>query len=71
MHSRVFRPASGPPKVVLIASPEEVAVLISCIGETREALDDWEFSIRVGATREATASIRDRLRAALRELPPE
>jgi hypothetical protein len=71
MHTRVFTPEAGPPRIVLIASREEVAVLMSCIGETHEALDDWEFQTRVGVTRDVTERMRAELRAAFRELPPE
>jgi hypothetical protein len=52
-------------------SREELRVLQSCIRETHEALDEWEFQTRVGVTRDLTEAIAAELRAAYRVLPPE
>lgn len=70
MHTRVFTPEASPTRIVMIASREEVAILMSCIGETSEALEDWEFQTRVGVTRDVTERMRAELRTALRESPP-
>jgi hypothetical protein len=70
MHAKVFTPETGSPRIVLIASREEIAVLMSCIGETHEALDAWEFQTRVGVTRDVTERLRAELRAAYRNVPP-
>jgi hypothetical protein len=53
--------------VVVVLSPDEVAVLSNCTNEALEALDDWEFDTRVGASRSVVEILGSELRAALRE----
>lgn len=37
--------------ITLSLSKEEFLVLASCVNETLEAVEDWEFSTRVGVER--------------------
>lgn len=38
---------------------DELRTVAACIGETLEALEDWEFQTRVGVTREAAMVLLD------------
>jgi hypothetical protein len=51
--------------VVVVLTTDETNVIISCAGETLEALEDWEFQTRVGVSREAVEVLRDGLNQAL------
>ncbi|SDM67664.1 hypothetical protein SAMN04489726_2855 [Allokutzneria albata] len=40
----------------------DVSLLVNCMNETLEALEDWEFSTRVGADKAQVKAMMDRLR---------
>jgi hypothetical protein len=44
----------------------ELELLAGCVRETLEAIEEWEFETRVGATREATRTLGRELRRVYR-----
>ena len=54
----------GDARIVLALTPEEFGLLAGCVNEAIEAVEDWEFSTRLGAEKDDAR----RMRAELREL---
>lgn len=52
-------------------SVAEAEILASCIVETDEALDSWEYEIRIGVPRDEVLEILSRLKACIRSLRGE
>ena len=50
---------------------EQLRLLVSALRETLEALDPWEFEIRMGFTRQEVVSMMDALRESQRNIDPE
>lgn len=46
----------------------ELAILANALNETREALEDWEFPIRVGANPSEAEDLRRRLKTILHSM---
>lgn len=42
-------------------SLDQLQTLKACVGESLEALEDWEFDTRIGATRDAVRELLGRL----------
>lgn len=51
---------------VINVKRDELAMLLQCINETFEALDDWELPIRVGWDRPTLEQLRESLKSARR-----
>ena len=56
-------------KAVCVLSREELSLLMNCINETLEALDDWDFPIRTGGEMTEAIGLQRALRAARDQLP--
>lgn len=54
-------------EVTIAVTREELGLLASSIGEALEAVEDWEFSIRVGAQPEEARALRSTINDILRE----
>lgn len=54
--------------ITLSLSKEEFLVLASCVNETLEAVEDWEFSTRVGVERSFAVELRSAMSSVAREL---
>jgi hypothetical protein len=48
-------------KIMVAFSPGELAFLSNAINEALEAVDEWEFQTRTGATRKRAVEIRAQL----------
>jgi hypothetical protein len=53
-------------QVVLAFAPEELATICNALNEALDAIEEWEFSARMGATRQEAEA----LLAALARLQP-
>lgn len=58
------RGGSGARFVVVVTAPELV-LLSNALGESLEAVEEWEFQTRLGETRETARQLRTDLKAAL------
>lgn len=55
-------------EVIVAITRGELAVLASSVGEAIEAIDDWEFSTRVGALPGEARALRNQISTILKEL---
>jgi hypothetical protein len=55
-------------KVILSLSRSELLLLAGCVNETLEAVEDWEFSPRLGAEKAEVERLGADLRTAIQEL---
>lgn len=53
-------------ELVIATTRDELAVLAGAINEALEAVEEWEFDTRVGATPDQARELRDRLNAVLK-----
>lgn len=49
-------------RIVLALTPEEFRLLAGCVNEAIEAVEDWEFSTRLGAEKDDARRLRTELR---------
>jgi hypothetical protein len=56
---------------VMALTRDDLVLLANSINEALEALDDWDFPIRVGAERDDARQLQARLAAVIRQLPPD
>lgn len=56
--------------VVLSLTRDQLLLLAGAVNETIEAVDDWEFTTRLGAEKDAARALRTELRNAIAMLPP-
>lgn len=59
----------GREQVVLTLSREELLLMAGSVNEAIEAVQDWEFSTRLGADKDAARALRAELRRVISELP--
>ena len=57
-------------QVVLSLTREELLLLAGSVNEAIEAVEDWEFSTRLGVQKDEARALRSSLRAFISELPP-
>ncbi|MBI1759180.1 MAG: hypothetical protein HYR62_08140 [Actinobacteria bacterium] len=57
-------------RVLLGLTREELYLIAGSVNEAIEAVEDWEFSTRLGVEKKAARKLRADLRAAIQELPP-
>jgi len=57
--------------IALYLSRTELLLLAGSVNETIEAVDEWEFSIRLGATKDEARELRAYLHELISGLPPE
>lgn len=62
--------ANGEQRVILHLSPEELSFLAGAVNETIEAVDDWEFSTRLGVDKSMARATRSELGAIISSLLP-
>lgn len=53
-------------ELVVATTRGELATMVGAINEALEAVDEWEFDTRLGATPEQARALRDRLNEVLR-----
>lgn len=53
-------------EVVVAMTRNELVILSGALGEALEAVEEWEFGTRVGATPDEARALRDRIGAVLR-----
>jgi hypothetical protein len=58
-------------QIVLRVTRAELLLLAGSVNEAMEALEDWEFPIRIGADMEDARVLRSELSALIARLPPE
>jgi hypothetical protein len=58
-------------EIVLRVTRAELLLLAGSVNEAMEALEDWEFPIRIGAGVEDARVLRSELSALIARLPPE
>jgi hypothetical protein len=58
-------------EIVLHLTPAELLLLAGSVNEAIAAVDDWEFSTRLGATLEEARTLRKELGDLIARLPPE
>jgi uncharacterized alpha-E superfamily protein len=58
-------------QIVLHVTRAELLLLAGSVNEAMEALEDWEFPIRLGADMEDARVLRSELSALIARLPPE
>lgn len=56
-------------RVVLSLTREELLLLAGSVNEAIEAVEDWEFSTRLGAQKDDARALRSHLRKVIAELP--
>jgi hypothetical protein len=56
---------------VMALTRDDLVLMANSINEALEALDDWDFPIRVGAERDDARRLQARLAAVIRQLPPD
>lgn len=71
-----FRPRDGHDyflglKIVLHLTRAELLLLAGSVNEALEAVDDWEFSTRLGADKVNARALRTELADLIATLPPE
>lgn len=59
----------GQEQVVLSLTRGELILLAGSVNEAIEAVDDWEFSTRLGATKDEARALRSEMRRVMSELP--
>lgn len=57
-------------RIVLSLSRGEMLLLAGSVNEAIEAVEDWEFSTRLGAAKEDARALRAELGRVISELPP-
>lgn len=60
----------GEERVVLALTREELFLLAGAMNEAIEAVEDWEFSTRMGADKQDAKALRSDLRKVISTLPP-
>jgi len=58
-------------EIVLYVTRAELLLLAGSVNEAIAAVDDWEFSTRLGATLEEARALRQELGNLIARLPPE
>jgi len=53
------------------ASRDALVLMAACVNEALEAVNDWEFSIRLGFSSKEARSLREQLYAILEQLPDQ
>ena len=61
----------GPGKVILTMTRDELYLLLGSVNEAIEAVEDWEFSSRLGAEKDDARELRETLAALIDRLPVE
>lgn len=56
---------TGQDTVVVRLTRRELSLLSNAIGESLEAVEDWEYETRLGETRDSARRVRATLKAAL------
>jgi hypothetical protein len=57
-------------RIVVALTPEEFRLLAGCVNEKIEAVEDWEFSTRLGAEKDDARRMRVELRELATRLRP-
>jgi hypothetical protein len=70
MRGELAQPGRSDP-IVLYLTRAELLLLAGSVNETIAAVDDWEFSTRLGATLEEARALRKELGDLIARLPPE
>jgi hypothetical protein len=65
----LMKSAGEQEKIILSLSRAELLLLAGCVNETLEAVEDWEFSTRLGAEKTEVERLGADLRTAIQELP--
>lgn len=60
-----------PDQIVLHLTRAELLLLAGSVNEALEAVDDWEFSTRLGADKANARALRTELADLIATLPPE
>ena len=58
-------------QIVLHVTRAELLLLAGSVNEAMEAVDDWEFPIRLGADKDDARALRSELSGLIARLPPE
>jgi hypothetical protein len=58
-------------RMILMLSREQLLLLAGSLNEAIEAVDDWEFSARLGAAKEDAYRLRSELTEVIDRLGPE
>ena len=58
-------------EIVLSVTRAELLLLAGSVNEAIEAVDDWEFPIRLGASVAEATALHNELRNLIARLPPE
>jgi hypothetical protein len=56
----------GDDELVIAATRDELAIMAGAINEALQAVEEWEFDTRLGATPDQARMLRDRLNEVLR-----
>lgn len=56
-------------RVLLSLTRDELLLLAGSVNEAIEAVEDWEFSTRLGAEKDEARALRGELRRVISELP--
>jgi hypothetical protein len=57
-------------RVVLTLTRDELLLLRGSVNEVIEAVEDWEFPIRLGVDKSKARALRAELRRVISDLPP-
>jgi hypothetical protein len=58
-------------QIVLHVTRAELLLLAGSVNEAMEAVEDWEFPIRLGADKDDARALRSELSGLIARLPPE
>jgi len=70
MHGELAK-HDGADQIVLYLTRGELLLLAGCVNEAMEAVEDWEFSARLGAEKARAGILRSELAELISQLPPE
>ena len=62
---------NGSDQIVLHVTRGELLLLAGCVNEAIEAVEDWEFSTRLGTDKANARALRSELGDLIARLPPE
>ena len=58
-------------RVVLSMTRQELFLIAGAVNEIIDAIEDWEFSSRLGTSKDDARGLRSELRRIISELPPD
>lgn len=61
----------GCERIVLSMTRDQLLLLAGAVNEAIEAVDDGEFTTRLGAVKDSARALRAELRDAISKLPPD